>query len=288
MDTNDFRFSVCQLGLPDSGMEEDLQLCADLGIECLSLDERKMVDGGDEALLAKMAESGIKAGICAPATLSILPSPVLGGSPEPEDRLEEICASIRRFAPFRPASVFVVTGPLRDLEEGHGRAIVVEGLRAALSVADAVGVTLSIEPMRVNHGHYENWTFINSIRSALSLIDDVGANLKITYDVWHLWDSAEVEALTRAHASSVAGVQISDYRQPTRTQQDRLLPGDGVINLPSLFAALEAGGFRGWYDLEVFSDRSLPDSIWNRPPHEWVAAGREGFMKVFAAATADL
>ncbi len=133
--------------------------------------------------------------------------------------------------------------------------------------------------------HHDKLSFIHSLPEMLSLIDDVGDSLKITYDVWHLWDSEDVLPLTRKHGAAIVGVQISDYRQPTRVDEDRLLPGQGVIDLSRMFGTLEAGGYTGWYDLEVFSDLVLPDSIWKRPPYEWIEEGRQGFLSAWAGRT---
>jgi sugar phosphate isomerase/epimerase len=277
------KFSVCQLAMPNTTMAEDIRLCADLGIKCIGLDENKMVPGGDSGLRDELLRLGVAAGICSPATLSLLPSPVQGGSPDPELRVQSICESISRFAPFCPDTVFVLTGPLGRYDERTGRKIVVDGLREAVKTADQCGVPLSVEPMRTSH--HDKLSFIHSLPDMLSLIDDVGDTLKITYDVWHLWDSEDVLPLTRKHGSAIAGVQISDYRQPTRVDEDRLLPGHGVIDLPRMFGTLEAGGYSGWYDLEVFSDLVLPDSIWKRPPYEWIEEGRQGFLSAWARRT---
>lgn len=261
-------------------MSEDIQLCADLGISCLSLDEKKLIDGTDEDVRAQLSAAGIKAGICGTRTLSLLPSPTMPGAQDPQQRIDDICRSIQRLAEFQPETVFVVTGPLGDYSEKTAREIVISSLRTATATARAAGVILSVEPMRMSHD--KEWTFVHSLADMLRIIDEVDNDLKITYDVWHLWDSPDVLALTRANGEAIAGVQISDYREPTRHPQDRLLPGQGVINLSELFGTIEAAGYRGWYDLEVFSDLSLPDSIWKRSPQEWVEEGRRGFLSAWA------
>jgi sugar phosphate isomerase/epimerase len=63
---------------------------------------------------------------------------------------------------------------------------------------------------------------------------------------------------------------------------DRVLPGQGEIDLYSIFEALEDGGFRGWYDLEVFSGLDLPDSIWKRPTREWVKDGMDRMRTILS------
>jgi sugar phosphate isomerase/epimerase len=160
----------------------------------------------------------------------------------------------------------------------------VEGLQEASKVASEVGVNLSLEPMRSEYK--DEWCFINDIPQSLQLIEDVGGGMKILYDTWHLWDTQDVVPLTREYAGLVAGVQIADYREPTRVMLDRVLPGDGVIDFHAIIGALEDGGFDGWYDLEVFSSTELPDSIWKRPQAEWVAEGRDKFFKIWGEVVA--
>jgi sugar phosphate isomerase/epimerase len=53
------------------------------------------------------------------------------------------------------------------------------------------------------------------------------------------------------HADRFICIQINDRRRP-RSWADRVLPGDGDLDLPGFFGALGSGGFKGWSDLEVF------------------------------------
>ena len=56
-------------------------------------------------------------------------------------------------------------------------------------------------------------------------------------------------------------VQISDWRRP-RANADRRSLGDGVIPSAEIFAAVRRTGYAGPYVLEIFSEESLPDSLW--------------------------
>jgi hypothetical protein len=67
-----------------------------------------------------------------------------------------------------------------------------------------------------------------------------------------------------------------------------VLPGDGVADILSMLRSLDAGGFDGWYELEILSDdgrieRRLPDSLWARDPREVVSAGRSQFLRLWRA-----
>ena len=88
-------------------------------------------------------------------------------------------------------------------------------------------------------------------------------------DAWHFWDLPNIHEHLTAHVDRLVGIQVSDYREPTRGWCDRVLPGEGVIDLASFFSTLTKAGYKGWYDVEVFSDNGLfgtdySDSIWHR------------------------
>ena len=55
---------------------------------------------------------------------------------------------------------------------------------------------------------------------------------------------------------------------------------------PAFFGALDAGGFKGWYDLEVFSDdgrwaEAYPDSVYKLKPVDAAKRGVAGFRKAW-------
>jgi sugar phosphate isomerase/epimerase len=65
-----------------------------------------------------------------------------------------------------------------------------------------------------------------------------------------------------------------------------MLPGDGVADLPRILGALDAAGWDGYYDLEIFSDNGTfgnawPDSLWNVPPEELARRGKEAFERLW-------
>jgi sugar phosphate isomerase/epimerase len=287
--TGTARFSLCQLAVPDTTFEEDVALAKQLGIG-LSIDTDKL--GGpedDDRLIALMRDGGVKAAVCVAQPMTILPSDYV---PEPLDlreRMDRIVAGIRRLARFEPSTVFVITGPSRDLGTDHARELVVESLRELQAVATEVGVRLSLEPMREENR--ASWNLLGSIAETVDLIEEVGGELGIVYDMWHMWNTPDILPMTERYGSLVTGVHVCDHREPTRSAMDRVLPGDGTIDIPAMVRALEKGGFDGWWDLEVFSDdgragNDFPDSIWKRDPRDWVADGKQKFERIYESAHA--
>jgi sugar phosphate isomerase/epimerase len=67
-----------------------------------------------------------------------------------------------------------------------------------------------------------------------------------------------------------------------------VLPGDGVADLPTLLGALEAAGWNGYYDVEIFSDNgsfgnAWPDSLWDASAEELALAAKDAFTRVWEA-----
>lgn len=283
------RFSICELSTPDLTFEEDLELYSQVGAAGISVCETKLDDEDDDARrVAAMKEAGLKCAVAIPTNNGVLTCGNLFPGPEDiDERIEAMKGSIRRLAPFEPDTIVVLTGSPRERTAREAREVAVRGLREASAVAAEYGFNLSLEPIREDLDL--DVSTVATIAETLDLIAEVGApNLDICYDVYHLWDQPDVNAETERHADQIGGVHICDWREPPRLGiGDRLVPGDGEMDLPPVIAALERGGYKGWYDIEIFSDKDLPDSLWNRPPREFLERSRDGYLEAWARA-ADL
>jgi sugar phosphate isomerase/epimerase len=282
------KFSVSQITTFHQTFEEDLTCYREAGAEGIGIWEFKLPENDDANTLARLKDSGLKATTCIASTFSIWPIP-LEGPEDPKQRTADLCASIRRFAPFEPAVILCLTGYPGDTEPAEARRVVVDGLRQAAKVAGEYGLTLGVEPL--HREIYATWSIIGDIRGTLDLIDEIDEpNVKLLYDVYHLFETDNViEDTVRYGSRIVPSVHICDYRDPTRNDFDRVLPGDGIIDLPDIFGALEAGGVVGWFDLEIFSDdgsfteEGFEDSLWQQDPLDVIRRGKAGFEKAWAA-----
>jgi sugar phosphate isomerase/epimerase len=275
------RYSVSQFSTLNRTFEEDLVAFPAGGAEGIGIAEAKMPEGHDADLLARFRESGLEATICLPELLSVLPCPPFPGPQDPEERVKGLCNSVRRLAPFEPVSVLFLTGPAGDRDPAEARRIAVEGLREVARTGRELGVHVVLEPIHASAR--EDFTLVTTLPEAAELAAEVGEPLGIQFDTWHLWDTPDVLAHAQAHAADFRAVHVNDWRAETRGWDDRALPGEGIMDLPALFGALEAGGFDGWFELEVFSSEHYPDSLLKLEPAELVRRGREGFFKAWEA-----
>jgi sugar phosphate isomerase/epimerase len=281
-------FSVSEITTFHQTFEEDLANYREAGAGGIGIWEFKLADGDDRERVAGLRDSGLEATTCIPGTLSVYPVPFPGPA-QPEERVRELCAAIERLAPFEPAAILVLTGYPGDTPATEARQVVVEGLRQAARVAAEHGLPLGLEPL--HRKLYPHWTMVSTIPDAIDLIEEIGEpNVGMLFDVYHLWDTDDLLEHVRRHASRFGpAVHVCDWRDPTRSEFDRALPGEGIADLPAILGALEEGGFDGWYDLEIFSDdgtftdRPLDDSLWRQDPLEVVQRGKAGFLRAWEA-----
>ena len=284
-------FAVCEFTTLPASFEEDLAAYAEAGADGIGICEIKLAEGREAEQLASFRASGLAATSCVPAVPSILPLPHLPGPEAPGERVEALRAGIRRLAPFGPSAVVCLTGPAGAFDEPAARRIVVEGLRAVAEEAGRVGLAVGLEPMSASYR--DDWTTIATLGEAVELCDEVGAaNVGITFDTWHLWDTPGLLAEIEQHADRIVAVHVNDWRGETRGWCDRVLPGDGDADLPAILRALHDAGWRGAYELEVFSDdgtfgSAYSDSLWPEDAGELVRRGREAFRRQWALAAEE-
>lgn len=287
------KVSLCQLSFPDTSHERDIEIARAVGAGGISIVESKLRAGRSDAQRRGLEEAGLEAALAVPRLLTILPPTghVFPVHPaDPAVRVEELSAAVSLLATVRPAAgIMLCTGPAGDHSQRSARSIVVEGMRTLASTAVAAGTRIAVEPMR--ESFRPSRTIVSSLAETIDLLDEVGRDdVGIIFDVWHLWDSPRVHEVLQEAAPRVYAVQVADYRAVTRGPMDRVVAGDGIIDLARFFAELRTAGFSGWYDLEVFSDDGrfgspYEDSLWKLDAEEFARRQMAGFLRCWEAAS---
>ncbi|MBV8921290.1 sugar phosphate isomerase/epimerase family protein [Bradyrhizobium sp.] len=152
--------------------------------------------------------------------------------------------------------------PSRDI--GAARAQVEDAIAEMLAYAGEVGMPLAIEPLHPTYA--ADRACINTTRQALDICDrlDPGRTglLGVALDVYHIWwDSEVLSQIARAGKDRLLAFHVCDWLVPTKDMlNDRGMMGDGVIDIRALRAAVEAQGFCGYSEIEIFSN-----AWWDQP-----------------------
>jgi sugar phosphate isomerase/epimerase len=154
---------------------------------------------------------------------------------------------------------------------------VAEGIAAILPRARAAQVPLAIEPL---HPMYAaDRACVNTLDQALDLCEALGEGVGVAIDVYHVWwDPNLAAAIARAgRLGRILAHHICDWLVPTTDLLlDRGMMGDGIIDLKGIRAMIEAAGYFGPQECEIFSR----DNWWRRPAREVVRTVVERFNTV--------
>lgn len=120
-----------------------------------------------------------------------------------------------------------------------------EILRQVAQHAARAGVAVGLEPVN----RYES-PLLNTCEQALRLADMSGEpNVKIHLDTYHM----NIEEQSWAHPVALAGDRLCHFHL---CENDRGIPGTGLVDWEELFAALGELGYDGYAGLESFVDVS--------------------------------
>ncbi|HET7084874.1 MAG TPA: sugar phosphate isomerase/epimerase family protein [Rhizomicrobium sp.] len=165
--------------------------------------------------------------------------------------------------------VLVVGGLAADSKDiVAARRMVEDGIGAILDIARASRMPLAIEPL---HPMYAaDRACINTLEQALDMCEALGDGLGVVVDVYHVWWDPKLAAqIARAGAMGrIFAHHICDWLVPTQDLLlDRGMMGDGVIDLRGIRRMIEAAGYNGPQEVEIFSAKNW----WKRPGDEVIA-----------------
>ncbi len=153
-----------------------------------------------------------------------------------------------------------LSGEARSRDIAAARGQITDGIATTLEYARSMGMPLAIEPL---HPMYAaDRAAINTLEQALDVCDaldpaQTGA-LGVALDLYHVWWDPKLYAqIERAGEKRLLAYHVCDWLVPTRDLlTDRGMMGDGVIELRKVRAAVEAAGFAGYSEVEIFSERN--------------------------------
>jgi sugar phosphate isomerase/epimerase len=182
------------------------------------------------------------------------------------DVLEDNRRAVDEAAEIGADCLVMVVGGLPDGSKDilAARQIVDEGLAITLEYARAQGVKIAIEPL---HPMYAaDRACVNTLGQTLDICDRLGPGIGAAVDVYHVWWDPEIQdQIKRAGQDRLMAFHVCDWLLATKDMlMDRGMMGDGVIDIRGLRNDVEAEGFKGLVEVEIFS----AENWWKRDADE--------------------
>ena len=255
----------------DWPLQNILDACAARGIRAVSPWRDQVAAAGLDATARQLRALGLElSGYCRGGMFTYADAASRQAARDDNRRaLDEACA-------LGAACLVLVVGGLPGALAGRAahrdiaaaREQVSEGIAALLDDARSRGMPLAIEPL---HPMYAaDRACINTLAQALDVCDVLDPSrsgaLGVAVDVYHVWWDPQLEAqIRRAGRDRLLAFHVCDWLVPTTDLlNDRGMMGDGVIDLRRIRGWVEAQGFGGYSEVEVFSAANW----WQRPGGE--------------------
>lgn len=153
--------------------------------------------------------------------------------------------------------VVLVCGADPKVRIADARRQIEEGIEAILPMAEAEGVKLAIEPL---HPMYAgDRSVINTLAEANDLCERLRSPfLGVAIDVYHVWwdPALEAQIARSGRLGALMAFHVCDWKAPLLDMlEDRGLMGEGCVDISRIRSWVEAAGFKGFVEVEIFSKR---------------------------------
>ncbi|WTA27528.1 sugar phosphate isomerase/epimerase [Streptomyces chartreusis] len=268
------RFSINQMTVKQLSMPELAQECARLGIGNVGLWREPVQSYGLEATGKLVRDAGLTVTtLCRGGFLTAI---------EPGERakaLDDNRLAVDEAAALGTDVLVLVSGGLpagsRDLRGARER--IADALGELGPYAEERGVKLAIEPL---HPMYAaDRCVVSTLAQALDLAERFPAHqVGVTVDTYHIWwdDTAPAQIARAGAGGRIHTFQLADWTTPlpegVLTGRGQI--GDGAIDMREWKGYVEAAGYDGAIEVELFND-----GLWARDGREVLAETAVRFVE---------
>lgn len=268
MSANLARLSLNQATTKRWTLSEAVDGCARAGIPAIGIWRDRLAEMGVSAATRLLRDAGLHcSGLCRGGWF-----PAATAS-ERVARIDDNRRAIDEAAELGADALVLVCGPAPDRDIRAARAMVEEGIAAVLPYAAERGVRLGIEPL---HPMFTaDRSVIAGFGEAIAIAERFDSPyVGVIVDAYHVWWDVNVYQLIARCGPRIFSYHISDWITPLPdVLNGRGMMGDGVIELRSLREAVDAAGYRGFVEVEIFNQ-----AIWDAPGAEVLALMCERYL----------
>ncbi|MFE1012610.1 sugar phosphate isomerase/epimerase family protein [Streptomyces sp. NPDC058794] len=266
------RFSINQMTVKQLSLPELTAACRELGVGNVGLWREPVQAYGVEAAAKLVRDAGLTVTtLCRGGFLTAV---------DPAARAKALADNRRAVdeaATLGTDTLVLVSGGLppgdKDLRAARER--VADALAELGPYAERHGVRLAIEPLHPMYA--SDRCVVSTLTQALDLAERFPAHqVGVTVDTYHIWwDDRAPEQIARAGAGGrIHTFQLADWTTPLPegVLNGRGQIGDGAIDIREWQGYVEAAGYTGAIEVELFND-----GLWARDGREVLAETAQRF-----------
>lgn len=263
---SDGRLSINQETIKQWSLPELAEGCAKAGIDKVGLWRAPVQEYGVEATARLLSDSGLSVtSLCRGGFFTAL---------DPAERaraLDDNRAALDEAAGLSTDTLVLVSGGLpegsKDLYGARER--IADALAELAPYAAERGVRLAIEPLHPMFA--SDRCVVSTLSQALDLAERFPADrVGVVVDTYHLWwdDQAPAQIARAGAAGRIHSFQLADWVTPlpAGVLLGRGQLGDGCVDFRAFRTAVEATGFDGPIEVEIFNE-----ALWARDGAEALA-----------------
>jgi len=266
------RLSFNQITADPWSLDEVVPNCAAAAIPSIAVWRHKLDPTAVPAAAALIRAAGLHvSSLCRGGWFSA-PTPA-----ERRDRIADNRIAIEQAAILGAPVLIVVSGPANGQSLADARATVLDGLLEILPQAQAAGIVLGIEPLHPMYAAERS--VVVTLQQANDLADRLASPFAaVVVDAFHVWWDPELLPQIARAGPRICAFHVSDWPVPLPgILMGRALMGDGVIPLRQLRHAVEAAGYTGPIEVEIFND-ALWRAAATAPPGAFLTLIRDRFL----------
>ncbi|MFE0673520.1 sugar phosphate isomerase/epimerase family protein [Streptomyces sp. NPDC058867] len=268
------RFSINQMTVKQLSMPELVDACAEFGVGQVGLWREPVQEYGLEATAKLVRDAGL--------TVTTLCRGGFFTAIDPDERaraLDDNRRAVDEAAALGTDTLVLVSGglPAGSTDLRGARERIADALAVLGPYAEDHGVRLAIEPL---HPMYAaDRCVVSTLAQALDLAERFPARqVGVTVDTYHIWWDEDAPAqIARAGAGGrIHTFQLADWTTPLPegVLNGRGQIGDGSIDMREWRGYVEAAGYTGAIEVELFND-----ALWARDGREVLAETARRFLQ---------
>lgn len=251
------RLSLNQITTPRWSVEQAADACASRGIPSIALWRHKIAEQGLTASVRAVRDAGLHVS-------SVCRGGMFPAETEEQRRrnIEDNLCAVDEAAALRADSLVMVVGGASPVGIEPARQMVRDGLAQLVPYAQSAGVKIGLEPLHPMFAG--DRSVLTTIAEAGSMAEPYAAQqVGVVLDVFHIWWDPNVMQQIADVAPRIMGFHVSDWLVPLPdTLLGRGMMGDGIIDLRALRNAVDAAGYEGPIEVEIFNQ-----AIWDADPN---------------------